>query len=135
MYNSSGIGANLVHYWPGTEGRGPFGRPKERGYSEGLAKSSEVEFSSQLILFGDGHGDAFNRWSEDRWWIFKDTNPVRGYGYNRIQQGDRGAVRHKGRANYGFHDGSVRLLDANDIPCTQSACWWSLKSGTHRIGR
>ncbi|MFZ4575908.1 MAG: type II secretion system protein [Phycisphaerales bacterium] len=135
ILNSSGIGANLVHYWTGTEGRGPFGRPKESGYDEGLAKTGEVEFPSQMILYGDGHGDAFNRWPEDRWWIFKDTSPVRGYGYNRFQQGDRAAGRHGGKVNYAFQDASVKMMDSNDIPCTQDKCWWSLKLNTHRLRR
>jgi len=138
MYNSSGIGANLVHYWgdypmPGVrEGRGPFGRPTERGYIEGMAKASEATHPSQLILFGDGNGDAYHRWPEDRWWIFRDTNPVRGWGYNRIVQGDPGAKRHSGRANYGFLDASVRMLNSGEIPCLPRNCWWSLKLDTHR---
>src|SRR4030095_1065547 len=66
MYNSSSIGANLVHYWVGMEGQGPFGRPPERqgapaghGYDEGLTRAGmNVREPTKLILFGDGHGDA-----------------------------------------------------------------------------
>ncbi len=58
MYNSSGIGANLNHYWERAEGEGAFGRPKPR-YLEGLTRAgTSVRFPSRFILFGDGHGDA-----------------------------------------------------------------------------
>ncbi len=131
MYNASGIGASGAHYWAGGAGLMPLGRPEESGYPEGLAKLSKVEHPTHLILFGDGHGDAYKRWPEDRWWIFKDTNPVEGWGYNRVTQGDPGALRHARRSQYAFADGSVRMMDPGDIPCHQDECWWSVKLDPH----
>lgn len=132
--NASGIGANLAHYWAGTEGHGPFGRPKESGYQEGLTRAGpNVKSPGKLILFGDGHGDALGDWPEDRFWIFfwDPPLPVGGPGYDRILQGDPGAVRHKGRANYAFYDGSVQTLKASKIPCTPEECWWSVELRPH----
>jgi prepilin-type N-terminal cleavage/methylation domain-containing protein/prepilin-type processing-associated H-X9-DG protein len=119
MFNSSGIGASGAHYWTAAAGWMPFGRPKESGYPEGLVKFSKVENPSHLIFFGDGNGDAYKRWPEDRWWIFRDTNPVEGWGYNRATQGDPGALRHLKRSIYAFADGSVKTMDPAEIPCNQ----------------
>jgi hypothetical protein len=131
IYNSSGIGASGVHWGGGTEGLSPFGRPKESGYSEGLVKRAQVEFPSKLVLFGDGHGDSLHIWPEDRWWLFKTVSPWRTYGFNRILQRDPGAVRHNGRANYGFDDASARVVDANDLRCDREECHWSTKLNAH----
>jgi prepilin-type N-terminal cleavage/methylation domain-containing protein/prepilin-type processing-associated H-X9-DG protein len=137
MYNSSGIGANLVHYWEGMEGHGPFGRPPHFShpeYVEGLTRAgANVTEPTKLVLFGDGHGDAWEDWPEDRWWLFSWTPglPVGGPGFDRNIQGDAGAVRHLGEANYGFYDGSVRVYDASDIPCTAEECWWSVEYRPH----
>jgi len=132
--NPSGIGANLAHYWEGAEGHGPYGRPQESGYVEGLTRAGgNIRSAGHLILFGDGHGDAEEDWPEDRWWIFFWTPgfDVGGPGYDRHLQGDAGAIRHHGRANYAFYDGSVRLLDASQIPCTPEECWWSVEYRPH----
>ena len=137
MYNSSGIGANLTHYWPEAEGDGAFGRPSPR-YSEGLTQAgTNVRFPSRFILFGDGHGDAEEDWPEDRWWLFSWTPglPVGGPGFDRNVQGDAGAVRHSGKANYGFYDGSVQLMDASNIPCTPYECYWSTDLYCHKSHR
>ena len=133
MYNAAGIGANLTHYWEDAEGDGPFGRPAETGYPEGLTKAAWLEFPTQCILFADGHGDALEDWPEDRFWLFSWTPglPVWGPGFDRNVQGDAGAVRHTGKANYAFTDGSVQVLNASDIPCTPEACWWSVQGNPH----
>jgi len=140
IFNASGIGANLAHYWVGMEGHGPFGRPQESGYPEGLTRAgANVVRSAQLILFGDGHGDAKGDWAEDRFWIFfwDPPLPPQRAGYDRTIQGDPGAVRHLGKANYGFYDGSVRVYEASDIPCDfkdedgLGQCWWSVELYPH----
>jgi prepilin-type N-terminal cleavage/methylation domain-containing protein/prepilin-type processing-associated H-X9-DG protein len=139
MYNASGIGANLVHYWAGAEGHCPFGRPPDpyhTEYVEGLTRAGgNVQEPATLVLFGDGHGDPpyLNDWPEDHWWLASWTPglPVGGPGFDRNHQGDPGAVRHLGEANYGFYDGSVRVYDASDIPCTPEECWWSVESRPH----
>ncbi len=132
-YNASGIGANFVHYWAERQGHGPFGRPAEHGYPETLTKVDQVEAPAQLILFGDGHGDAQLDWPEDRWWIFSWTPglPVWGPGFDRNIQGDPGAVRHNGRANYTLFDGSTLTIGASQIPCNTEQCYWSCEIDPH----
>lgn len=134
MYNASGIGANLAHWDVGVEGHGPFGRPEER-YPEGMQRTSSVKRADRLILFGDGHGDAQERWEEDRWWLFVDLPglPTTGPGFDRNLQKDAGAIRHLGRANYGFYDGSVRVYNASDIECSPDICWWSVEYTPHTM--
>jgi len=124
----SGIGAVNVH-WTFGGARPPFGRPA--GYENNMSKSSHVESASELILFGDGHGDAFGSWPQDRWWIWKEVGNANTPGFNRLAQGDRGAVRHARRANYALGDGSAQLLDAARIPCNTTACWWSVAADPH----
>lgn len=147
-YNRSGIGANLVHYWGPTrdsvgrfylEGKGPFGRPNERGYDEGLTKKYEVEHPHQLILFGSGGTDD-PRWPEDTWWIYKIDTPVRAPGFSRYQQfidggSDTGALRFANKGNYVFADGSGKLLDPREIPCNEESCWWSIWQDGHKGDR
>ncbi len=134
IHNASGIGANLVHYWNQARGFGPFGRPQESGYPEGLTRGgSNVRFPGRLILFGDGHGDARGDWPEDRWWLFSwlPGLPVWAAGFDRNLQGDPGATRHRGQANYAFYDGSARRMDASDIPCEREGCWWTVAYYVH----
>ena len=146
MYNRSGIGANPVHYWGGTEGKGPFGRPlqsswgrthdRDSGYSEGMARQSECEQATEVVLFGSGGSSSPSLWPEDSWWIYKVPDPVRGPGFNRYQQylqwgTDAGALRHDGKSAYVFADGNGRLLDPRDIPCSLDRCWWSLEIDPH----
>lgn len=144
-YNRSGIGANLVHYWDQErdlhgrlyfEGKGPFGRPTERGYSEGLTQLSEVEDPSELILFGSG-GTDHPRWPEDTWWIYKYEDPVRKPGFSRYQQfvdfgSDTGSLRFNNKGNYFLADGSGRLLDPREIACNNDECMWSVWVDGHK---
>lgn len=124
----SGIGAVNVH-WTLGGARPPFGRPP--GYENNLSRSSFVEVPSETLLFGDGHSDVFGTWPQDRWWIWKEVGNANSPGFNRLAQGDRGAVRHSRRSNYGFADGSSQLLDPARIPCDLTACWWSVAADPH----
>jgi prepilin-type N-terminal cleavage/methylation domain-containing protein/prepilin-type processing-associated H-X9-DG protein len=123
-----GIGAVNVH-WQSGGAQPPFGRPA--GYENNVCRWGLVEAASQLILFGDGHGDAFGAYPQDRWWIWKELGAANSPGFNRIAQGDKGAVRHLRKANYAFADGSARLLDAGRIPCNTNECHWSAKADPH----
>lgn len=124
----SGIGAVNVHWLPGGAPP-PFGRPA--GYENNLCHSARIESPSRLILFGDGHSDVFGVWPSDRWWIWKEIGNANSAGFNRVAQGDKGAVRHNRRSNYALADGSAQLMDAARIPCHQTECWWSAKSDPH----
>ena len=124
----SGIGAVNVH-WEAGGAQPPFGRPA--GYENNVCRWSKVESSSQLLLFADGNSDVFGVWPQDRWWIWKEVGNANSVGFNRVAQGDKGAVRHLRRSNYSFADGSARLLDAARIPCDTNACWWSAKADPH----
>jgi prepilin-type N-terminal cleavage/methylation domain-containing protein/prepilin-type processing-associated H-X9-DG protein len=124
----SGLGAVNAH-WQKGGAPPPFGRPA--GYEDDLCRVSSVETPTQLILFGDGHSDINGVWPQDRWWIWKELGNNTAAGFNRVTQGDLGAVRHNRKSNYAFADGSARLLDAARIPCTTEACWWSAKADPH----
>jgi prepilin-type N-terminal cleavage/methylation domain-containing protein/prepilin-type processing-associated H-X9-DG protein len=121
----SGIAAVNVH-WERGGAPPPFGRP----YENNLCRWSSIQKPSQVILFGDGHSDIRNEWPNDRWWIWKYDAP-NSPGFNRVAQGDKGAVRHNRRSNCGRADGSAALLDAGRIPCNLSECWWSVKADPH----
>ncbi len=124
----SGLGAVNVH-WLAGGAPPPFGRPK--GYEDNVCRWSKIESPSKLILFGDGHGDVYGVWPNDRWWIWKEVGNANAAGFNRIAQGDKGAVRHSRRSNYSFADGSAALMDAARIPCNTNECWWSAKTKAH----
>ncbi|NOS68883.1 MAG: prepilin-type N-terminal cleavage/methylation domain-containing protein [Verrucomicrobia bacterium] len=123
----SGIAAVNVH-WEGGGAPPPFGRPA--GYENNLCRSSNIQKPSQAIIFGDGHSDIRNEWPNDRWWIWKYDVP-NAPGFNRVAQGDKGAVRHNRRSNYALADGHAELLDAGRIPCNRDECWWSVKADPH----
>jgi prepilin-type N-terminal cleavage/methylation domain-containing protein/prepilin-type processing-associated H-X9-DG protein len=125
---ASGIGAVNVH-WNSLASRPPFGRPE--GYENNLCRWSGVESPSKLILFGDGNSDLYNSWPQDRWWIWKEVGDPGAPGFNRVAQGDKGAVRHQRRSNYAFADGSSSLWNAAMIPCNTSQCYWSAKADPH----
>lgn len=124
----SGIGAVNVH-WNQGGAPPPFGRPP--GYENNLCKWSMVERASQLLLFGDGHSDVYGVWPQDRWWIWKEIGNANSPGFNRVSQGDKGAIRHHRKSNYALADGSAQLLDAARIPCNPNECWWSAKADPH----
>ena len=72
-------------------------------------------------------------WSDDNWWIKRITAGAEDdAGFNRNQQGDYGCRRHSGKAKYAFADGHVRTLNANDTPCNENECWWSIQPDAHR---
>lgn len=124
----SGIGAVNVH-WTIGGAQPPFGRPT--GYENNLCKWSMVDQPSRMILFGDGHSDVNGVWPNDRWWIWKELGNNQSAGFNRLAQGDKGAVRHASRSNYGFGDGHGESLQPGRIPCTTNECWWSAKADPH----
>lgn len=124
---ASGIGAVNVHWLP-NGAQPPFGRT--RWYEDNLCRWPMVKSPVQMILFGDGHSD-WGGWPNDRWWIWKEIGNANSPGFNRAVQNDPGALRHGGKANYAFADGSVQLLEANQIPCDESACWWSAPIDPH----
>jgi prepilin-type N-terminal cleavage/methylation domain-containing protein len=128
----SGIGAVNVH-WEDPASSPPFGRPD--GYLGGgnVCRVSSIQKPSQCIFFGDGHSDVNSTYPNDRWWIFKeDASGSSQPGFNRVAQGDKGALRHcRTRSNYTMADGSASTLDAGKIPCNLNECWWSAKSDPH----
>jgi prepilin-type N-terminal cleavage/methylation domain-containing protein/prepilin-type processing-associated H-X9-DG protein len=124
----SGLGAVNVH-WNAGGARPPFGRPA--GYENNLCRWPQIVSPSRLILFGDGHSDANGAWPRDRWWIWKETGNANSWGFNRVAQGDKGSVRHAGKSNYTFADGSGQLLNAGRIPCNTNECWWSAEADPH----
>lgn len=128
----SGVGAVNVH-WEAGGPPPPFGRPAGGlGYEDNMCRWSAVERPSQVLLFGDGHSDVRDIYPNDRWWIWKEDNtPPNSPGFNRVMQGDRGAVRHDRRSNYAFADGSAQSLNAGRIPCNLNECWWSVKADPH----
>jgi prepilin-type N-terminal cleavage/methylation domain-containing protein/prepilin-type processing-associated H-X9-DG protein len=125
----SGIGAVDVHWIQGGAPP-PFGRPLPQ-YEGNLCKWNGVEAPSKLILFGDGNSDIYGAWPHDRWWIWKELGDANSAGFNRVAQGDRGAIRHAGKSNYGFADGSASLWNAALIPCNTAQCYWSAKTDPH----
>jgi prepilin-type N-terminal cleavage/methylation domain-containing protein/prepilin-type processing-associated H-X9-DG protein len=125
---ASGIGAVNVH-WTSPTASPPFGRPA--GYENNVCRWSKVESPSKLILFGDGHSDVYNAWPHDRWWIWKEVGDAGSAGFNRVAQGDKGAIRHQRKSNYAFADGSSSLWNAATIPCNTSQCYWSAKLDAH----
>jgi prepilin-type N-terminal cleavage/methylation domain-containing protein/prepilin-type processing-associated H-X9-DG protein len=125
----SGIGAVNAH-WEAGGAQPPFGRPVP--YENNLCRSAMIEKPSQCLFFGDGHSDVNETYPSDRWWIWKeDATPPNLPGFNRVAQGDKGAVRHNRRSNYARGDGSASALDAGKIPCNLSECWWSAKADPH----
>jgi prepilin-type N-terminal cleavage/methylation domain-containing protein/prepilin-type processing-associated H-X9-DG protein len=125
---ASGIGAVNVH-WNSAASTPPFGRTQE--YENNLCRWNRVDAPSKLILFGDGHSDIYNAWPHDRWWIWKEVGDAASAGFNRVAQGDKGAVRHQRKSNYAFADGSASLWNAATIPCNAEQCYWSAKSDPH----
>jgi prepilin-type N-terminal cleavage/methylation domain-containing protein/prepilin-type processing-associated H-X9-DG protein len=155
--NASGIGAAGWHWG----NYGQFTRPVPRaaiwrpyttvdGYGgyEGECKSSQCQFPSLLIIFGDGGSSASNdvpppyspAWLEDNWWIaWEDSASARTAGTYRGTQGfgwdqryETSAFRHHGKANYAHLDGSVKLMLNTEIVCANDMCWWSPIADAHR---
>jgi prepilin-type processing-associated H-X9-DG protein/prepilin-type N-terminal cleavage/methylation domain-containing protein len=139
-WNAGGIGIAAVHWirnsdpnWATRPKALAFGRPRESGYRDGMARQSEIRSASKLIWFGDGGSGTAALWADDNWWI-KSGAP--GYaqgasGFNRLLQNDYGCRRHNAKANYAFADGHVELASANKLRCDEGECWWSLRTDIH----
>lgn len=125
---ASGLAAVNVH-WVIGGAQPPFGRPA--GYENNVCRWGRIERPSNLILLGDGHSDVYGIWPSDRWWIWRESGDANAAGFNRVAQGDKGAVRHDKKSNYAFANGSSRLLYAGAIPCNKSECWWSARANPH----
>jgi prepilin-type N-terminal cleavage/methylation domain-containing protein/prepilin-type processing-associated H-X9-DG protein len=141
-WNQSGIGVAGAH-WIHVDGNPnpsaqvssmPFGRPTP-DYYEGLQKASAITSPSKLIWYGDGGCGSPATWADDSWWIKNSNTTGSGSedlsGFNRILEDQYGCQRHWGDANYSFADGHVERLNANDIPCNTSECWWSVDIKYH----
>jgi prepilin-type processing-associated H-X9-DG protein len=124
----SGLGAVNVHWLRGGAPP-PFGRPA--GYEDNMCRASAIESPSRLLMLGDGHSDVHGTWPNDRWWIWKERGDANSPGFNRLTQGDKGAVRHSRRSNYARADGSAALLEPRSIPCNTNECLWSIKVDPH----
>ena len=142
-WNQSGIGVAGAH-WIHIDGNPspqtqvssmPFGRPTP-DYYEGLHRTSEISTPAKLIWYGDGGCGSPTTWADDSWWIKTTDTSDDGSedlaGYNRLEQEQYGCERHEGKANYGFADGHVQLLSANDIRCDAGECWWSINILDHQ---
>lgn len=141
-WNFGGIGVAGVH-WLGKKQLGyptsmPFGRTIETGYVDGLRRFSQLKSPGRVIWYSDGAGfeGEVPKYGDDLgWWIRPQAtdgsqcNP----GFNRFLDNNYGCQRHNKRANYGFADGHVSKLDANNIPCNVNECWWSYRPEYHRI--
>ncbi len=143
-WNQSGIGVAGAH-WIHVDGNPdptaqvasmPFGRMQSQGYYEGLHRSSDITTASKLIWYGDGGCGSPTTWADDSWWIKNSDTSGNGSedapGFNRLQQDQYGCQRHDSKANYAFADGHVQLLNANQIPCNTSECWWSVNIAFHQ---
>ena len=140
-WNASGIGVAGAHWirnsdsnWATRPKTMPFGRPRESPpYHDGMTKYSEIWCPPKLIWFGDGGSSTLDLWADDNWWIkYRATGYAQGEpGFNRLLQDDYGCRRHSEKANYGFADGHVSRLNANDIHCGVNDCWWSIRPDVH----
>lgn len=141
-WNFGGIGVSGVH-WLGKKQANlpksmPFGRAVESGYADGLRKIAQIKCPSRLIWFGDGAGydGVVTKYGDDLgWWIRPQATDGSQCtaGFNRLIDNHYGCQRHGKKANYAFADGHVVNLNANDIPCNQSECWWSVRPDYHRL--
>ncbi|HEX3717319.1 MAG TPA: prepilin-type N-terminal cleavage/methylation domain-containing protein [Verrucomicrobiae bacterium] len=142
-WNQSGIGVAGAH-WIHVDGNPnptaqtagmPFGRPTP-DYYEGLHRSTEITTASKLIWYGDGGCGSPATWADDSWWIKNTDTSGNGSedeaGFNRLEEDQYGCQRHDGKANYAFADGHAELLNANDIPCDEHECWWSVNILYHQ---
>lgn len=123
-----GIGAVNVH-WQLGGAPPPFGRPK--GYENNVCRFTKMEAPVKLLILGDGHSDIYSTWPNDRWWIWKELGNANSPGFNRLAQGDKGAVRHDRRSNYARADGGAAALNPARIPCNTNECAWSAKVSPH----
>jgi prepilin-type processing-associated H-X9-DG protein/prepilin-type N-terminal cleavage/methylation domain-containing protein len=140
--NASGIGIAGAHWLRSKDPKlsqrkkcMAFGRSKESGYLEGLAKYSEISVPAKLIWFGDGGSGSPTQWKDDNCWIKSintDNYCQDDPGFNRLLQNDYGCRRHNEKANYAFADGHVAAFNANKLRCDTSECWWSLKLNVHQ---
>ena len=147
MHNRSGLNAAFVHYWNSWDGEGDaaLGRPTEHGYGEGMTRLGDILFPSQNITFGDGHSSSASFYPIDNFWIeaydpyVDDFNRASNVYVGGVRVPDVGALRHAGASNYLLADGSVRLMDPNEIECDGGddgdgggICWWAVRMIVHK---
>jgi prepilin-type processing-associated H-X9-DG protein len=90
-----------------------------------------VDSPSTTITTGDGH-TAASYVGSYRWWMWSDNQSGNSAGSNRVSEGNSyGHLRHRNLANYGFLDGHVVRMRAEDIPCSPTECWWSMDEDPH----
>jgi prepilin-type processing-associated H-X9-DG protein len=123
----SGLGAVDAH-WELGGAQPPFGRPQDE---HNLCQWSKLQIPVQVILFGDGNSDFDGLWPNDHWWIWKEMGDANSMGFNRAAENDPGTFRHSRKSNYTFADGRATVLIPSQIPCNQSACWWSATASPH----
>lgn len=119
-----GYGAANIHWVSNDGAESVFGRSLGQETEDGRVKNP-----TRCIMFGDGYSTTASGYY---WWIWSDANSGNVAGYNRAEEAiDLGYDRHAEKSNYGFADGHVETLTADEIPCDVDECWWSVEFDPH----